>query len=175
MVKVTIVTKKCCSINKKCCSTNFNSRLMGGTVRAKISAVKGWVTKEGFHWKGGHILLKALTGVERKAPPSSFREERDPVKENHLRVLHEGLNLSGRSGFDHAISTAAKTLFTGQLRAGEILTTSPNTNEYDHSSLPLVKDYLEPPKTIDNGTLRLPKTKTHQTKGEKAVLPSQPG
>lgn len=155
-------------------AASFAGHLAGATVRAKISAVKAWVTRRGKHWEGRENLRKVLAGVEHRAPSSSFREERAPVKESHLRILHEGLDLSGNCGKDHAIAAAAKALFAGQMRAGELLGKSPDLKDFDSQALPSVK-HLLPPNNTGERILHLPQTKTSQTRGEKVILAEQPG
>ncbi|KAE9384337.1 hypothetical protein BT96DRAFT_771237, partial [Gymnopus androsaceus JB14] len=155
-------------------AASFAGRLAGSTARAKVSAIKAWVSRRGKQWKGSDNLHKVLAGVERKASASSFREEHAPVKEDHLRVLHEGLDLPGKCGKDYAIAAAAKALFAGQMRSGAILATSPNPDDYNPSELPAVSDLL-PPNSTSKRNLRLPKMKTSQTRGEKVVLGAQPG
>ncbi|KAE9387359.1 hypothetical protein BT96DRAFT_948434 [Gymnopus androsaceus JB14] len=78
-----------------------------------------------------------LAGSTVRAKISAIKvEERAPVKEDHLCVLHEGLDLSGKCGKDHAIAAAAKALFAGQMQSGELLSTSPNPDNYNPSELP---------------------------------------
>ncbi|KAE9407661.1 hypothetical protein BT96DRAFT_809122, partial [Gymnopus androsaceus JB14] len=155
-------------------AASFAGRLAGATVKAKISAVKGWVARRGMQWKGGANLGRVLSGVERRAPASSFRKERDPVKEDHLRVLHESLDLSGKCGKDHAIAAAAKALFAGQMCAGKLLGSSPALSDFNHKAFPAVRDLL-PPNNTGECILRLPKTKTAQSRGEKVILVSKAG
>ncbi|KAE9392931.1 hypothetical protein BT96DRAFT_944265 [Gymnopus androsaceus JB14] len=102
------------------------------------------------------------------------RKEREPVKEDHLRILHEGLDLSGKCGKDHAIAAAAKALFAGQMRAGELLGSSPSISDFNNNNLPTVGDLL-PPNNTGERILRLPKTKMAQSRGEKVILASQAG
>ncbi|THU89193.1 hypothetical protein K435DRAFT_617904, partial [Dendrothele bispora CBS 962.96] len=69
-------------------AATFAGRLAGGTVRAKVSAIKTWHTSHGHPWKGGDLLRKVLTGVERKAPMSSRRPERPGVSDEMMTILH---------------------------------------------------------------------------------------
>ncbi|KAE9394196.1 hypothetical protein BT96DRAFT_943354 [Gymnopus androsaceus JB14] len=155
-------------------AASFAGRLAGATVKAKISAVKGWVARRGMQWKGRVNLGRVVSGVERRAPASSFRKERDSVEEDHLRLLHEGLDLSGKCGKDRAIAAAAKALFAGQMRAGEPLGSSPALSDFDHNTFPTVGDLL-PPNNTGEHILCLPKTKTPQSRGEKVILVSKAG
>ncbi|KAJ3810218.1 hypothetical protein F5876DRAFT_24760, partial [Lentinula aff. lateritia] len=68
-------------------AASFMGKEAGGTVRAKLTAVKSLVTTKGFGWHGGFRLREVLNGVERAAPASSFRPERVPVKEEWLNLL----------------------------------------------------------------------------------------
>lgn len=97
--------------------------------------------------------------MEHRAPPSSVREKHAPVKEDHLHILHDRLDLSGRCGRDHAIAAAAKALFGGQMCASELLGESPNLTDFDSTALPSVK-HLLPPNNTGEHILHLPKTKT---------------
>ncbi|THV04474.1 hypothetical protein K435DRAFT_592369, partial [Dendrothele bispora CBS 962.96] len=67
-------------------AATFTGRLVGGTVRAKISAIKTWHTSH--CWKGGDLLCKVLTKVERKAPMSSRRPERPGVSDDMMMIPH---------------------------------------------------------------------------------------
>lgn len=106
---------------------------------------------------------------------SSFREQRPPVKSEHLRVLVDDLKLDGTCGRDYAIRAAATACFFGQLQAGEIFpTSSDDPNDYDFEHLPAVKD-LGPASERGDRKLRLPKTKVAQSRGETVILTPQPG
>jgi len=155
-------------------AASFAGKLAGGTTKAKLSAVKGWVQRRGLAWEGGANLRNVLNGVERKAPPSSFREQRPPVKREHLSILFNELDLSGSSGLDHAMAAASAGCFYGQLRGGEILPISSNPTDYNPSNLPTVKDLRAANENGDR-KLRLPKTKTAQSRGEEVVYSPQPG
>ncbi|KAJ3846740.1 hypothetical protein EV368DRAFT_88587 [Lentinula lateritia] len=76
-------------------AASFMTKEAGGTVRAKIAAVKNLVTSKGFGWRGGIQLREGLNGVERAAPASSFRPERTPVKVEWLYLLHNELDNAG--------------------------------------------------------------------------------
>ncbi|KAE9388885.1 hypothetical protein BT96DRAFT_1072399, partial [Gymnopus androsaceus JB14] len=126
-------------------AATFAGRTAGGTARAHISAIKGWTLHKGQPWLGGERLNSVLNGVERRAPPSSFRPPRAPVKESYLAFLHTDLDLDGTDGKEFAIVAAADLMFFGQLRAGEVLPKSPDTACYD------LESYLESP-TMANQT-----------------------
>ncbi|THU94003.1 hypothetical protein K435DRAFT_669175, partial [Dendrothele bispora CBS 962.96] len=100
-------------------AATFSGRLAGGTVRAKISALKTWHTSHGHAWQGGDLLRKVLTGVERKAPASSHRPERPGVSEGMMNILHSAFSHSNR-GLHHASNTGSKVAFLGQMRLGEL-------------------------------------------------------
>ncbi|KAE9390006.1 hypothetical protein BT96DRAFT_1066164 [Gymnopus androsaceus JB14] len=68
-------------------AASFAGKLAGGTAKAKVSAVKSWVQRRGLIWEGGNNLRNVLNGVKRKAPASSFRDQRPPVKKEHLSTL----------------------------------------------------------------------------------------
>ncbi|KAJ3846739.1 hypothetical protein EV368DRAFT_20631, partial [Lentinula lateritia] len=148
-------------------AASFLGKEAGGTVRAKIAAVKNLVTSKGHGWRGGSCLRKVLSGIERAAPPSSFRPEREPVKVDWLDLLHDELDKSGHTALNSCIVACADAVFYGQLRLGEVLSHSSILANYDRSKLPLVSDLTIPAKT-DRSTsakLRLPCTKTHQSRG----------
>ncbi|KAJ3887744.1 hypothetical protein GG344DRAFT_20929, partial [Lentinula edodes] len=148
-------------------AASFMGREAGGTVRAKIAAIKNLVTTKGFGWRGGIRLREVLNGVERAAPASSFRPEREPVKVEWLNLLHDDLDNNGHNVFNSCAIACADTVFYGQLRLGEVLSQSFLPSNYDESKLPLVRD-LNVPHPSDNITsakLRLPCTKTHQARG----------
>ncbi|KAE9399060.1 hypothetical protein BT96DRAFT_939721 [Gymnopus androsaceus JB14] len=64
--------------------------------------------------------------------------------------------------------------FYGQLRGGEILPQSSDPADFNPSELPTVKD-LKAPNENGDRKLRLPKTKTKQSRGEEVVYSPQPG
>ncbi|KAJ3858575.1 hypothetical protein EV359DRAFT_26338, partial [Lentinula novae-zelandiae] len=148
-------------------AASFMGREAGGTVRAKLAAVKNLVTTKGNGWRGGFRLREVLNGVEREAPPSSFRQERDPVKQEWLNLLHDELAKVGRNEFNSCVVACADTLFYGQLRLGEVLPTSPLTSKYINSKLPLLSDLsiTATPNDKSSAKLRLPCTKTQQSRG----------
>lgn len=156
-------------------AASMAGRISGGTARAKLSAVKSWVLRKGLVWHGHDNLRNTLTGVERRAPSSSFREQRPPVKSDHLVALVNNLNLDGMNGLDYAIRAGATACFFGQLRAGEIFPTSSNDpKDYDFTKLPAVKN-LSPANERGDRKLYLPKTKVSQSKGETVILTTQLG
>lgn len=153
-------------------AATFAGRTAGGTARAHISAIKSWTLHKGHHWLGGERLNSVLNGVERRAPPSSFRPPRAPVKESHLFHLHTDLNLDGNNGKDAAIAAAADLMFFGQLRAGEVLPDSSITSLYDSCKHPRVSD-LGPVNSQGTCSLFLPSTKTSRNRGESASITQQ--
>ncbi|KAE9391012.1 hypothetical protein BT96DRAFT_750271, partial [Gymnopus androsaceus JB14] len=92
-------------------AATFAGHTAGGTARAHISAIKGWTLHKSQPWLGGTHLESILNGVERRAPPSSFRAPRSPVKESYLVFLHTDLNLDGTNGKEHAIAAATDLMF----------------------------------------------------------------
>ncbi|KAE9382663.1 hypothetical protein BT96DRAFT_1049377 [Gymnopus androsaceus JB14] len=152
----------------------FAGKLAGGTAKAKVSAVKSWVQRRGLTWEGGNNLRNVLNGVERRAPASSFRDQRPPVKKEHLSTLFDELDLSGSCGLDHAMAAVSTGCFYGQLRGGEILPQSSDPADFNPSELPTVKD-LKAPNENGDRKLKLPKTKTKQSRGEEVIYSPQPG
>ncbi|KAE9389183.1 hypothetical protein BT96DRAFT_758480, partial [Gymnopus androsaceus JB14] len=102
-------------------AASFAGKLAGGTAQAKVSVVKGWVQRRCLAWEGGNNLWNVLNGVERKAPASSFGNQRPPVKKEHLSTLFNELDLTGSCGLDHAMAAVSAGCFYGQLRGSEIL------------------------------------------------------
>ncbi|KAJ4499666.1 hypothetical protein C8R41DRAFT_814741 [Lentinula lateritia] len=155
-------------------AAKFGGKLAGASVKAKLSAIKGWTVTKGYAWQGGDWLRKVLAGVERSAPPSSFRPEREPVKKSHLSILHAELDLTDKNGLDCCIAAAADLMFYSQLRAGEILPTNSSLVRYNTKSMPRVCD-LSKPTSSGSKQLFLPRTKTSQQRGEKVMVPVQQG
>ncbi|KAE9398388.1 hypothetical protein BT96DRAFT_799168, partial [Gymnopus androsaceus JB14] len=145
-------------------AASFAGKLAGGTAKAKVSAVKGWVQKRRLAWEGGNNLRNVLNGVERKTPASSFHDQRPPMKKEHLSTLFDELDLSGSCGLNHAMAVVRPGCFYGQLRGSEILLQSFDPADFNPSHLPTVKDLKAPNKNSDR-RLRLPKTKTKQSRG----------
>ncbi|KAE9404092.1 hypothetical protein BT96DRAFT_813919 [Gymnopus androsaceus JB14] len=150
----------------------FAGKLAGGTTRAKLSAVKSWVQRQGLVWNGRDSLRNVLSGIEHRAPTSLFRKQRPPVKKEHLSILFNELDLSDASGMDCALAAASAGCFYSQLRGGEIFPPSADPNDYNSSSFPTVKD-LKPPNKNGDRKLKLPKTKVSQ--GEEVIYSPQPG
>ncbi|KAJ3804540.1 hypothetical protein F5876DRAFT_14644, partial [Lentinula aff. lateritia] len=128
-------------------AASFMAKEAGGTVRAKIAAVKNLVTSKGFGWRGGIRLREVLNEVERAAPASSFRPERMP-----LHLLHDELDNTGRNTFNSCIVACANSVFYGQLRLSEVLSQSSLPSKYNNLKLPLVRD-LTIPHASDKKTL----------------------
>ncbi|KAE9385663.1 hypothetical protein BT96DRAFT_960709 [Gymnopus androsaceus JB14] len=145
-------------------ATTFAGRTAGGTACAHISAIKGWTLHKGKAWLGGERLNAIFNGVEHRAPPSSFRNPRTPVKEAYLTFLHTNLILDG--------TKAADLMFFGQLHAGEVLPDSPNLPRYNPRQHPLVSD-LGQPNNLGTCSLKLPSTKTAGSRGETAFITPQ--
>ncbi|KAK7441518.1 hypothetical protein VKT23_016508 [Stygiomarasmius scandens] len=95
-------------------AASFRGQLAGGTVRAKISAVKAWHVSKGHQWHSGDMLRKVLTGVKRQAPPSSFHPERPGVSVEMNKLLHDEL-MKEPCGLHYAVLTGAKCATVGQL------------------------------------------------------------
>lgn len=144
----------------------------GGTVRAKIAAVKNLVSAKGHGWHGSSRLHEVLNGVERATPLSSFCPEREPVKVEWLNMLHDKLNASGRTPLNSCVIACADAVFYGQLRLGEVLPQSSLVSNYMASKFPLVSDLSIPDRFGQGhlGKLCLPCTKTHQSRGESVIL-----
>ncbi|KAJ3765580.1 hypothetical protein FB446DRAFT_767656 [Lentinula raphanica] len=146
-------------------AVSFAGKVAGATARTYVSAVKKWVIRRGLVWYGGPRLDQVLKGVNRHTPDTSVQEERFPVKIEYLRILFQ--DREGDEGLRRCRNAAAVLLFFSQMRAIKALPHSTSLDSYP-TSLPRVKDLTEP---NDNGarTLYLPKTKTQQVRGEKAL------
>ncbi|KAJ3904589.1 hypothetical protein F5879DRAFT_989103 [Lentinula edodes] len=155
-------------------AAEFGGKLAGASVKAKLSAIKGWTIMKGYTWQGGDHLRKVLSGVERSALPSSFRPEREPVKKSHLSILHAELDLSDTNGLDCCIAAAADLMFYSQLRAGEILPTNSSFSQYNTKFMPKISD-LSKTNAAGSKRLFLPRTKTSQMRGDKVMVPVQKG
>lgn len=153
-------------------AATFAGHTAGGTARAHISALKGWTLHKGHFWQGGDRLNSVLNGVERRAPPGSYRPPRAPVKESYLTILLDEMRLDGSDGKEAAIAAAAHLMFFGQLRAGEVLPDSPLTSRYDLQKHPKVSD-LGPANEQGTRSLFLPSTKTSRNRGETASIATQ--
>lgn len=153
-------------------AATFAGRTAGGTARSHMSAIKSWTLHKGHPWLGGKRLNSVLNGVERRAPPSSFRPPRAPVKESYLFHLHTDLNINGNDGKDAAIIAAADLMFYGQLRTGEVLPDSDSIAQYNPLKHPRVSDLGQPNKQ-GTRSLFLPSTKTSRNRGETASITVQ--
>ncbi|KAJ3803978.1 hypothetical protein F5876DRAFT_739, partial [Lentinula aff. lateritia] len=148
-------------------AASFIGKEAGGTVRAKLAAVKNLVIAKDNGWRGGSKLREVLNGVEKAAPASSFRPERDPVKDKWLDLLHDEMDNSGHNAFNSCVIACADTVFYGQLRLGEVLSNSSLKSKYKSSKLPLLSDLSisNTPSDKSSAKLKLPCTKTHQSRG----------
>ncbi|KAJ4470042.1 hypothetical protein C8R41DRAFT_777611 [Lentinula lateritia] len=153
-------------------AASFIGKEAGGTVRAKLAAVKNLVIAKDNGWRGGSKLCEVLNGVEKAAPASFFHPERDPVKDKWLDLLHDEMDNSGHNAFNSCIIACADTLFYGQLRLGEVLSNSSLKSKYKSSKLPLLSDLSisNTPSNKSSAKLKLPCTKTHQSRGETVVI-----
>ncbi|KAF5334069.1 hypothetical protein D9758_017658 [Tetrapyrgos nigripes] len=137
-------------------AASFLGRRAGGTVKAKISALKSWHLNLGFKWNGADLLRRALTGIDHQAPPSSHRPERPPVTKDMMRSLHTACIL-------------------GQLRCGELFPKNSDPRLFDPSKHPRVQDVQElPPPTPQSKygpmAMFLPSTKTEIFKGDEVHI-----
>lgn len=154
-------------------AATFAGKFAGGTAKSHLSAIKGWTIRRGHAYRGGENLRRMLIGVERKAPLSSRRKERPPVKEEHLHLLHKDLDLSGKEdGLDVCTIAAANTLFYGQIRSGKLLPSSPFVEKFDrklHSTVACLRAY----NADRSRRLKLPSTKMEPIRGEEIILSAQ--
>ncbi|THV00695.1 hypothetical protein K435DRAFT_656730 [Dendrothele bispora CBS 962.96] len=159
-------------------AASYRGKLAGGTVRAKMGALKQWHLTRGFQWNGRELLQKVLTGVERQAPLSSHRPERPGVSESMMKHLHAALSKSDR-GEDLATLAGGKLGMLGQLRMGEILPTNSDPSLFDCTKFPRVMDVTELPSLPDQKygalDLSLPSTKTTGNRGDRVHVAIQPG
>lgn len=154
-------------------AASFAGSVAGGTAQGYLSAVKSWHIRKGAGWKGGKNLRDMLQGVERQAPASSRREERLPVKESYITHLHNDLDLSGRNGLHLCVAAHAKAMWSGQMRAGEPLPTSPDIAKFSPLDNPMVA-CLGAPNENGSRPLKLPRTKCEPVRGETVILSSIP-
>ncbi|KAE9389217.1 hypothetical protein BT96DRAFT_768922, partial [Gymnopus androsaceus JB14] len=155
-------------------AASFAGKLAGATAKAKLSAVKSWVQKCGLAWNGRDNLRNTLNSVEYRAPSSSFRDQRPPIKKEHLSLLFDTLILAGDCSLDYAMAAASAGCFYGQLRCGKILPLSADPNDYNPKVLPIIKD-LQPANKNSDRKLKLLETKVEQTRGEEVIFSPQPG
>ncbi|KAE9389364.1 hypothetical protein BT96DRAFT_1003314 [Gymnopus androsaceus JB14] len=113
-------------------AASFAGKLAGGTAKAKGEIICG--------------TSSMASNVE--LPASSFRDQRPPVKKEHLSTLFDELDLSGSCGLDHAMAAVSTGCFYGQLRGGEILPQSSDPADFNPSELPTVKDLKAPTRTV---------------------------
>lgn len=145
----------------------------GSTVRAKISAIKGWHLRQGEYWRGGDKLKRVLKGVDQSTPASSHRVPRKPVTWDMLRVLHDDLDLN--SGMDACVLALATMAMFGQLRLGEITPSSGNQSKIKDFSFPTIQNISGPTSVMGSRKIHLPKSKTSQNRGEDIILAKQKG
>lgn len=106
----------------------------GGTARAKIAGIKFWHERRALRWKGSPRLTRILKGITMCAPPETQRDQRPPVTEAMIdEALHE---LDATRPFDVCVAAAMLVTFWGQLRLGEVLS---STRSYDYAALPVGK------------------------------------
>lgn len=149
-------------------AAHWKGRRAGGTVRGYLSAIHGWHVENGEPWFGGEKLRRVLMGVEKATPASSKQGQRRPVTDTNLKALTD--SLSRTDGFDACVRMIACVAFFSQLRLGEILPNSTNTEEFDSNRWPTYNDIFE--NFDDSGyTIHLPSTKTTGTRGDDVFIP----
>lgn len=138
----------------------------GSSASNIVAGLRTWHTLHNKTWQGSTRLQVVIRGVAALAPSSSRRDPRAPVTLEMLRFLHSVLNLN--DPLDAAIFAAAVVAFWGQCRLGELLGTS--RQHHRPSSFPSRSDLNDPFSAQGSRELHLPRTKTRQHTGDKAIL-----
>ncbi|KAF5337744.1 hypothetical protein D9758_016030 [Tetrapyrgos nigripes] len=155
-------------------TASFKGQLAGGTVKAKLSAIKTWHLTLGFPWRGSELLRCTLTGIEHLAPASSHHPEHPPVTHDMMRSLHAAFSQSDK-GIHKAASTGSKLGFLGQLCLGELFPRHSDPHLFEFKKHSRVLDAVELPPPIckhkyGSIDLFLPGTKTEGCKGDRAHI-----
>ncbi|KAF5344547.1 hypothetical protein D9758_016465 [Tetrapyrgos nigripes] len=150
-------------------AASFLGHLAGGTVKAKLSALKTWHTMLGFRWLRSDLLCKTLTGVDHQSPSSSHRPERPPVTRDMMQSLHSTWSTSNHGDHKCALSRSKYSLL-GQLQLSEIF-----SHLFDPTKHPHVQDVTELPPPTPNSkhgplAMFLPSTKTSVSRGNHAHI-----
>lgn len=152
-------------------AASFAYRASGGSLANTMAALKTWHALHNATWQGGQRLVYVIKAVANCAPATATHPSRPGVTLDHLRILHENLDL--RLPRDAAIYAIACIAFWGMCRLGELLGTSRRSHDTQrHPSRCSVTGTPCIGHPID---LHLPSTKTSQREGATIRLLAQHG
>ncbi|CUA69255.1 ABC transporter B family member 6 [Rhizoctonia solani] len=152
-------------------ATSFAHRETGGSLANALAALKTWHALHNLPWNGGPRLSYVVKAVTNCAPSVATRPERPGVTIDHLRDLHEHLDLLNPK--DAAIYATACFAFWGMCRLGELLGSS--RLKHDPSKLPSRSSMKQVPLSGLPLDVHLPSTKTSQRDGATIRLLPQNG
>lgn len=146
-------------------ASSLSGKLAGGTARGKISAIRAWHIQNNMPWLGGRQLTYVLRGVKSSAPTKSHRPARPPITASKLLALSMGLDHA--NSLDAAVYFAALAAFWGQIRLGELFSTT--EKKFDCMLAPSINS-LGIPNQNGSRTIHLPNTKKGGRSGEDIIL-----
>ncbi|KAF9018067.1 hypothetical protein BDP27DRAFT_1440309 [Rhodocollybia butyracea] len=91
------------------------------TAACYLLAIEDWHVQNGFTHQDGNNLRSLSASVKPLLPPASGRIT---INKDHMIILHNGLDLSGRNGLHSCVAAAVQCLWAGQIRASELLNSS---------------------------------------------------
>jgi hypothetical protein len=136
-----------------------------GTIQNRLSGLKAWHNAHGAPWNGGLRLQVIINGAKNLAPSSSKKPPRPPITVAMLQLLFDGLDLT--KPIDAAVAACALLAFWGQIRLGELLSSS--ASDLSTTARPARSQFVHSLRSMGSHTLALPQTKTNRS-GEKIVL-----
>ncbi|QRV81470.1 site specific recombinase, phage integrase family protein [Ceratobasidium sp. AG-Ba] len=143
--------------------------MAASSIANQLSGIKAWHDSVNAPWNDSPRLYKLIQGAKNLAPPGSSTPERKPVTVYMLEVLDWTLDHSNDE--DCAILAVALIAFWCQCRLGELLGSS--SRHFDPRVLPSRSAVGPQISTEGSRPLHLPRTKTHQVKGESVVITTQ--
>ncbi|KAF9455715.1 hypothetical protein BDZ94DRAFT_1143418, partial [Collybia nuda] len=150
-------------------ASSLAGKLAGKTARNKLSAIRAWHIQNGMPWLGGRQLAYVLRGVSFLAPATSKQLPRPPITCSKLLLLRKFSNFNDH--LDCAIFFAALAAFWGQIRLGELLSTTERPRPPPSQAKPSRVEGFEGPEAgPTHHYLHLPNTKNGGLAGEDIIL-----
>lgn len=141
----------------------------GNTIKTWLSGIHGWHTVNHAPWYGDDKWVHLCRTVANREGTSHEKPPRPPASLNHLRVLHQALDLT--LPFHAAVWGVALATFWGCRRLGELtvlnLSSIDPTFNVTHSPGPILRTLTDGTRSID---VHVPWTKTTKECGADMIL-----
>ena len=128
-----------------------------GTIQNQLSGLKAWHNAHGAPWNGGLHLQVIINGAKNLAPSSSKKPPWPPITVAMLQLLFNRLDLT--KPIDAAVAACALLAFWGQIRLGELLSSS--ASDLSTTARPARSQFVHSLCSMGSHTLTLPQMKTN--------------